>query len=60
MNSITPYTSLYSDLTEIMSPFKSLLSIKGRDDGVEFGQLVVPNICNNYGPMYFAKITRTK
>merc|ERR1711874_151366 len=49
-----------NDLAGAVKPFEFLLKMYGRDQGVKYGQLVVPNITNNFGPMYVAKITRRK
>jgi len=47
-----------ADLDLAMKPFKFMCKIFGRKEGVKFGQLVVPFLPNNFGPMYFCKINR--
>ena len=46
------------DLSEAVKPFRFLCKLHGRQEGLKYGQLVVPFLPNNFGPMYFAKIRR--
>ena len=45
------------DLTPMMTLFKKTFKFY---DGCRFGQLVIPSLSSNYGPMYFCKINRIK
>jgi len=47
-----------ADLNMAVKPFRFLCKLYGRKEGVKYGQLVVPFLPNNFGPMYFCKITR--
>ena len=47
-----------SDLTEAVKPLGFIGRIYGKHQGVTLGNLVVPNLCNNFGPTYFCRITR--
>jgi len=50
-----------NDLSEAVQPFRdTFLKMRGKNEGVKYGQLVVPYLPNNFGPMYIAKITRKK
>jgi len=46
------------DLSQAVKPLRFLCKIQGRKEGIKYGQLVVPNLPANFGPMYFAKIRR--
>lgn len=46
------------DLTEAAKPLRFLCKMYGSQDGMKYGQMVVPFLPNNFGPMYFAKIRR--
>ena len=46
------------DLSQAVKPFRFLCKMHGRKEGLKYGQLVVPNLPSNFGPMYFAKIRR--
>ena len=46
------------DLDLAVKPFRFLCKIFGRKEGLKYGQLVVPSLPNNFGPMYFCKINR--
>ena len=48
------------DLSQIAGCFSDFFTCLGRKENVKYGQLIIPNIVNNFGPMYVAKITRTK
>ena len=52
------YLSVFSDLTDAFEPFKAIMSLVNDKGIVKYGQLVAPNIVNNFGPMYISKITR--
>lgn len=47
-----------ADLDLAVKPFKFMCKIFGKREGVKYGQLVVPFLPNNFGPMYFCKINR--
>ena len=47
-----------SDLTAALRPFQWLFKILGPKEGIKLGNLVVPNLINNFGPTYLCKITR--
>ena len=48
------------DLSVAMAPFRRLMKISDKATGNQpyYGQLVLPSIENNFGPMYFSKLTR--
>jgi len=46
------------DLSPSLKPFKFMCRIFGKKEGVNLGNLVVPNLSNNFGPTYFCKIDR--
>ena len=46
------------DLDLAVKPFRFMCRIFGRKEGLKYGQLVVPSILHNFGPMYFCKINR--
>lgn len=48
------------DLSFAVKPLRTFVRIYGRKEGMKYGQMVVPFIPNNFGPMYFAKIRRLK
>lgn len=48
-----------NDLSTAFEPYHDVLHFAKRNHNLKFGQLIVPNITQNFGPMYFAKITRT-
>ena len=48
-----------NDLSAAFEPLKSTLNLVNEEVNLKFGQLVLPHIANNFGPMYIAKITRT-
>ena len=47
------------DMSDAMRPFYGSFWF-ARGCGVRYGQLVLPSVVNNFGPMYFAKIVRVK
>ena len=47
-----------ADMELAVKPFKFMCKILGRREGIKYGQLVVPFLPNNFGPMYFCKINR--
>ena len=48
------------DLCDLMGPFRTMMKISDKSSGNQpyYGQLVLPNVENNFGPMYFSKLTR--
>merc|ERR1719474_138197 len=46
-----------TDMTEALKPFRFICRIFGAEHGIKLGNLVVPSISNNFGPLYFCKIT---
>ena len=48
------------DLSGIAGCFQDFFTTLGRKENVQYGRLIVPNILNNFGPIYVAKISRTK
>ena len=48
------------DLTAAMEPFRTIMNIADKSLGSKpyYGQLVLPNLVNNFGPMYVCKLTR--
>lgn len=49
--------SLFRDLTQQFKPLQSLYSF---GKGLKFGQLVIPFLPLNYGPLYLCKLVRIK
>ena len=47
-----------ADLDMAVKPFRFLCKLYGRKEGLKYGQMVVPFLPNNFGPMYFCKINR--
>ena len=42
-----------------MAPFGKLVNIMDKKEaGLRYGQLIAPNVCQNFGPMYIAKSVR--
>ena len=50
----------FSDLSLAVKPFEGMMKFSRKELGLRYGQLVIPNINNNFGPMYFAKINKIK
>lgn len=48
---------IVNDLNESFKPLRNLFQFS---DNCKYGQLVVPFLPLNYGPMYIAKITKNK
>jgi len=48
------------DLSKAIEPFRTILKFGHTRFGTQpyYGQLVLPCVENNFGPMYFAKLTR--
>ena len=48
------------DLSKAIEPFRTILKFGLKRFGSQpyYGQLVLPCVENNFGPMYFAKLTR--
>lgn len=46
-------------MSEAIQPFKEIFEFEG-SDRLKYGQLVVPTVQLNYGPMYFCKIVRDR
>ncbi|XP_025425771.1 5-methylcytosine rRNA methyltransferase NSUN4 [Sipha flava] len=53
----TNHQIVIKDLTKQFEPLKSLYSLK---KGLKFGQLVVPFLPLNYGPLYLCKLVRVR
>ncbi|XP_054712696.1 5-methylcytosine rRNA methyltransferase nsun-4-like [Uloborus diversus] len=53
----SPFEFIIQDLSEAFSPLRKLFQFS---DVCKYGQLVVPFLPLNYGPMYIAKIKRNK
>ena len=51
---------IVEDLSTAIKPFRSIMRFADEFTATPsyYGQLVLPNVINNFGPMYFAKITR--
>lgn len=50
-------TMTVNDLSLVMQPFNSLMKFE-HPKGLKYGQMVIPFLPANFGPMYFCKITR--
>ena len=46
------------DLELAVKPFRFMCKMFGKKEGLKYGQLVVPSLPLNFGPMYFCKINR--
>ncbi len=55
---IFPSSLRSSDLSRSLYPFRRLMNLVGEEGGVRYGQLVMPSVVNNFGPMYMSRITR--
>ena len=51
---------IVEDLSVAMDPFRTIMKISDKTKGTApyYGQLVLPTMENNFGPMYLAKLTR--
>ncbi|XP_059083173.1 5-methylcytosine rRNA methyltransferase NSUN4-like [Tigriopus californicus] len=49
-----------SDMSDLFRPFHDLMRFHGDGRGAKYGQLVLPDITRNFGPMYLARIVRTR
>jgi len=47
-----------ADLNMAVKPFRFLCKLYGRKEGLKYGQMIVPFLPANFGPMYFCKIIR--
>lgn len=56
---LTKQNFIYRDLTNVLRPFKKLFHFEDPKQ-LKFGQLVVPQLPANFGPMYFCKIQRNE
>lgn len=52
-------TCTVKDLSRIMKPFESVFKFE-HPKGLKYGQMVLPFLPANFGPMYFCKLTRNK
>lgn len=52
-------TCTIKDLSLVMQPFSNIFKFE-HPKGLKYGQMVIPYLPANYGPMYFSKITRDK
>jgi 5-methylcytosine rRNA methyltransferase NSUN4 len=50
-------TMTINDLSLMMQPFNSLMKFE-HPKGLKYGQMVIPFLPANFGPMYFCKMTR--
>ncbi|KAG4067910.1 hypothetical protein HA402_010596 [Bradysia odoriphaga] len=50
-------TVTVKDLSGVIDPFRELFTFQDSNE-LRYGQLVLPWLTNNFGPMYFSKITR--
>lgn len=50
-------TVTINDLSLAMQPFKSIIKFED-PKGLKYGQMVIPFLPANFGPMYFCKLTR--
>lgn len=49
-----------SDMSELFKPFHDLMRFHGEGRGAKYGQLILPDITRNFGPMYFSRIVRIR
>lgn len=49
----------YRNLTGVLKPFRKLFNFEDPME-LKFGQLVLPQLPANFGPMYFCKIQRNQ
>lgn len=50
-------TMTVKDLSHVMQPFENIFKFE-HPKGLKYGQMVLPFLPANYGPMYFCKMTR--
>jgi 5-methylcytosine rRNA methyltransferase NSUN4 len=50
-------TVTINDLSLVMQPFNSIIKFE-HPKGLKYGQMVIPFLPANFGPMYFCKLTR--
>lgn len=48
-----------NDLSDAIEPFREMMKLTSKVNNMRYGQMVLPYMPNNFGPMYFSKITRT-
>lgn len=53
----TDIKMVVKDLRSLVAPFFDFMWMS-KDIGLKYGQLVMPSISNNYGPLYVAKLVR--
>lgn len=49
-----------SDLSAVVEPFGATMKLSEKKHKLKYGQMVLPHLSCNFGPMYFAKIKRTR
>ncbi|EGI61825.1 PREDICTED: 5-methylcytosine rRNA methyltransferase NSUN4 isoform X1 [Acromyrmex echinatior] len=54
----TNFIMIVKDMSEALSPLKCLY--KFGNFGLKYGHIAIPTLQNNWGPMYFCKIVRTR
>ncbi|KYN29676.1 PREDICTED: 5-methylcytosine rRNA methyltransferase NSUN4 [Trachymyrmex cornetzi] len=54
----TNSTMIVKDMSEALSPLRCLY--KFGNFGLKYGHIAIPTLQNNWGPMYFCKIVRTR
>lgn len=50
-------TVTINDLSNVMQPFQEIMRFEN-PKGLKYGQMVIPFLPSNFGPMYFCKMTR--
>lgn len=50
-------TMTINDLSKVMQPFQEIMRFEN-PKGLKYGQMVIPYLPLNFGPMYFCKMTR--
>lgn len=49
----------FRDLSAAIDPFRKLFTFQDSHE-LKYGQMVLPRLTNNFGPLYFCKITRRR
>lgn len=54
---VHPY--FHRDLSAACLPFRTIFKMESPKE-MKYGQLVLPNLYANFGPMYFCRLTRNE
>ena len=54
----TELNFVVNDLSDAIEPYRKVMKLSNSTRKMRYGQMVIPHMPNNFGPMYFAKMTR--